>query len=185
MEDGRMFWDRKITRDEARKVFRDENHPRFIEYAALFLSRTNEPKTVFKEYVDKKTFCRQWRRIKAKMRENKWNDTRIVFWDEVYRVASRHFDKDELRIPKEKKTAVSSEISQIGQKVKKTRKTRGWTQEELSKKSGFSQQTISLVESGYINVSFFTLKKIVDVLGLKILVIDKEKPSHTTFTVTS
>lgn len=183
MEESRMFWDRKITKDEAKKVFRDEDHPRFIEYAALFLSRTNEPKAVFREYIDKKTFCRQWRRIKAKMRENKWNDTRIIFWDEVYRVALKHFDKDELRIPKEKRTAINSEISQIGQKIKNARKAKRWTQEGLSKKSGFSQQTISLVEGGHINVSFSTLKKIINVLGLKILITDKESPAHTTFTI--
>ena len=185
MEDSRMFWDKKITKDEARKVFRDENHPRFIEYAALFLSRMNEPKAVFKEYIDKKTFCRQWRRIKPKMRENKWNDTRIIFWDEVYRVALKHFNKDDLAIPKEHKKAADPDISQIGQKIKKARKAKGWTQAKLAEQTEFSQQTISLVESGYINVSFLTLKKIVDVLGLKISVLSKEKPTHTTFTVTS
>lgn len=178
-----MFWDRKITKLEAKKVFKNENHPRFVEYAALFLSRTNEPKAVFKEYIDKKTFCRQWRRIKAKMRENKWNDTRIIFWDEVYRMASSHFDKEELRIPKEKKTVVSSDIGQIGQKIRKARKAKGWTQGELAKKTGFSQQTISFVESGYINMSFLTLKKIADIVGLKISILDKEKPAYTTFTM--
>ena len=178
-----MFWDRKITKEEAKKVLRDESHPRFIEYAALFLSRTNEPKIVFNEYIDKKAFCRQWRKIKIKMRTNKWNDNKIMFWDEVCRVVSRHFDKDELRVAKEKRAPVNPEISQIGQKIRNARKAKGWTQEELSKKSGFSQQTISLVESGYINVSFLTLKKIVAVLGLKILIMDSEKPTHTTFTI--
>lgn len=185
MEDGKMFWDRKITKDKARKVLRDEFHPRFVEYAALFLSRTNEPKIVFDQYVDKKAFCRQWRKIKKQMRINKWNDNKIVFWDEVYRVISSHIDKGELRILKEKRPTAGSDIIKIGKKIREARKARGWTQGELSKKCGFSQQTISFVESGYINISFLTLKKILNVLELEILITGKEKPTYTTFTENS
>jgi len=182
MENNRMFWDRKITKDEAKKVLRDESHPRFIEYAALFLSRTNEPKAVFDQYIDKKAFCRQWQRIKRQMRLNKWNDNKIVFWDEVYKVVSRHIDKDELRILKKKGTTVNSDIIRIGKKIREARKAKGWTQGELARKAGFSQQTVSFTESGYVNISFLTLKKILDVLDLEILIIKKEKPTYTTFT---
>ena len=181
MENNRMFWDRKITKDEARKVLRNEADPGFVEYAALLLSRANEPKTVFGRYIDKKVFCRQWRRIKKRMRLNKWNDNKIVFWDEVYRVVSKHMDKDELRMHREKKTAVGHDIIQIGKRIRGARKEKGWTQRELAGKCGFSQQTISMTESGYVNVSFLTLKKILDVLGLDILITEKEKPAYTMF----
>ena len=182
MEDSRMFWDKKITKKDAKKVLRDESHPRFVEYAALFISRANDPKIVFNQYIDKKIFCRQWRKIKKRMRANKWSDNKIVFWDEVYKVVSRQFDKDELRIRKEKRAAVDADISLIGKEIREKRKAKGWTQGELAKKAGFSQQTISFVESGYINVSFITLKKIVDALGLRISIIDKESPPYSTFT---
>jgi len=85
-----------------------------------------------------------------------------------YRVLSRRFDKNELRIPKEKRTAISPEVGRIGEKIRNTRKTLGWTQGDLAKKTGFSQQTISFIEGGYINVSFLTLKNITASLGLSI-----------------
>ncbi len=178
-----MFWDKKVTKAEAKKILQDESHPRFVEYAALFLSRTNEPKSVFGHYIDKKVFCRQWRKIKKQMRANKWSDNKIVFWDEVYRVVSSHIDKNEFRLPKEKRIAVDLDISMIGKKIKEARRAKRWTQGELAKKAGFSQQTISFVESGYINVSFLTLKKITDVLDLRILIIEKERSTYSTFTM--
>lgn len=182
MEDSKMFWDKKISRDEARKILGDEAHSRFIEYAALFLSRTNEPKIVFDQYIDKKAFCRQWHKIKKLMRINKWGDKKIVFWDEVYKVVSKHINKDELHIPKEKREPVDLNTIQIGKKIREFRKIRGWTQGELAEKCGFSQQTISIAEKGYINISFLTLKKILDVLNLEMLIVEKEKPTYTIFT---
>ena len=141
MKDSKMFWDRNITKEEAGKVLRDEFHPRFVEYAALFLSRTNEPKVVFAQYIDKNIFCRQWRKIKKQMRTNKWGDNKIVFWDEVYKVVARRIDKKELRAAKEKKTPVNPDISRIGEKINGARKAKGWTQKELAQKAGLSQQT--------------------------------------------
>jgi len=182
MENSKMFWDRNITKEEAMKVLRDESHPRFVEYAALFLSRTNEPKIAFSQYIDKKIFCRQWRKIKKQMRKNKWGDNKIVFWDEIYKVVSSHMDKNELHIAKEKKTPINLDISQIGKKIRGARKAKGWTQKKLAEKTGFSQQTISFIESGYINISFLTLKKIVDVLDLKIFISEKEKSAYTLYT---
>jgi len=177
-----MFWDRKITRPEAIKILKDESHPRFAEYAALLLSRTNEPRTVFGGYIDKKTFCRQWQKIKKRMRANRWNDNKIIFWDEVYKVVSRRIDKKELRIPKEKRTPLDADIRKIGERIREARKAKGWTQGELAGGCGLSQQTISIAEKGYINISFLTLKKIMDVLGLEILIAGKEKPTYTVFT---
>ena len=111
-----------------------------------------------------------------------WGDNKIVFWDEVYKVVSRSIDKNELRVAKEKKTPVNPDISRIGKKINGARKAKGWTQKELAQKAGLSQQTISFVESGYINISFLTLKKIIDALDLKIFIVEKEKSTYTIFT---
>jgi len=181
MEDDKMFWDRNVTKDEAKKILKDGAHPRFIEYAALFLSRANEPKIVFGQYLDKKIFRRQWQKIKRQMRTNNWNDNKIIFWDEVYKVISKHADKDELKTPKEKRATISPDITDIGKKIKIARKAKGWTQGELAKNCGFSQQTISMTESGYINISFLTLKKILDTLDLDISITEKGRPSYTIF----
>ncbi|MDD4013241.1 MAG: helix-turn-helix transcriptional regulator [Candidatus Omnitrophica bacterium] len=180
--DNMMFWDRKITRDEAKKILADVSHPMFIEYASILLSRTNEPKTIFSNYIKKLVFCRQWNKIKKQMRKNKWNDKKIVFWDEVYKVLIKHFNKDELKAPKEKQTAVDEVIRRIGTQIREARKAKGWTQQEFAKKAGFSQQTVSFVERGYINVSFLTLKKLIDALGLKISISEENDRPFSTFT---
>jgi DNA-binding XRE family transcriptional regulator len=108
------------------------------------------------------------------MRLNKWNDDRIIFWDEVYRVLSKSFDKNELRIHNNNRQTAGPDIVQIGKKIRDAREAKGWTQAELAEKSGYSQQTISITENGYINISFLTLKKILTVLDLAIAITEKK-----------
>lgn len=178
-----IFWDVKNTASEIKRILRDESHPRFVEFAALLLARTNEPKKVFSEYIDRVKFCKYWRKIKARMRQDKWNNTRIIFWDEIYKAVYKEIDKRRLKLPDVKRAAIDDEIYNIGKKVKEARKRKGWTQGDLAEKSGFSQQTISFVEKGYVNISFITLKKIAGVLGLEIVLMEKDKPTYSTFSV--
>lgn len=178
MEEDVIFWDKKLSKEEIKAILKDDSGPRFIEYAALLLSRTNRPQMAFL-YLDKKKFCRNWRRIKRQMRTNKWNDTRIIFWDEVYRVEVQSIDKSELKSPKERKV-----VTTIGKGIKEARKKKGWTQKELAKQAGISQQIVSFVENNYVNISIRTLTKIVDALGLKISIEDKDHPAAKTETYT-
>ena len=172
MVNNSLFWDKKITAEEIKKILKDDANPRFIELAALLLSRTNNPKQVFANYLAAILFCRNWRKIKTQMRKNKWSDNKIIFWDAIYGVAVKDIDKNEL---KTKKTiAVSQGIKSIGDKIREARKHTGWTQKELANKAKISQQTISLTENGYTNISLGVLKKIADALGLEIRIERKE-----------
>src|SRR4030042_108946 len=91
MEDNTtIFWDKKINTEEVKKILKDELNPRFIEFASLLLARTNKPKKVFTNYLSQEAFVRNWAKIKLRMRENKWNNTRIIFWDEIYRVVRKN-----------------------------------------------------------------------------------------------
>lgn len=173
MENNPIFWDRKIGQKEARRILADEANPRFTEIAALLLSRTNQPKTVFAGYLDKVKFCRNWRRIKRQMRLNKWNDQRIIFWDEVYRVVLQDVDKNQLKSINKREVSVDTELKEIFDGIREIRRSRGLTQVDLAEKTGLSQQTISFVEQGYINISLKTLKKIADALGLRMSLTDK------------
>lgn len=171
-----IFWDRAISKDKAMKVLKDEANPRFIEFAALLLSRANDPKAVFGAYLSKELFCKYWARIKRRMRQNKWNDSRIIFWDEVYKVARKGVDIAELSGPK-RHLAVDSEIKAICDRIRQVRKQAGLTQAELAKKSKFSQQTISFVEQGYVNISLQTLKRIASALNLKVTLVSRDPVS--------
>jgi len=76
----KILWDKKITPEKIKKILKDESNPRFIEFAALLLSRTNNPKEIFDDWMDKVIFCRNWQKIKRKMRTNKWSDKKIIFY---------------------------------------------------------------------------------------------------------
>lgn len=172
MANNTLLWDKNVTSGEVRKILKDEAGERFVEYAALLLSRANDPKQVFTGYLDKVVFCRNWRKIKNKMRQNRWNDNRIIFWDAVYGVAVQGIDKSKL---KAKKTiSVNPDMKPIGDKIRKARRHTGWTQSELSGNARVSQQTISLVENGCTNISLNVLKRILDALDLEIHIRGKE-----------
>jgi len=168
IKENSIFWDKKISRKELKQILKDENHSRFVELVASILSRTNDPSLFFRQYLDKITFCRNWQKLKRKMRGNKWSDNRIVFWDEVYRVLIKRVDKKALKRYKKKHTVISKEIKELGKKIRTARIARELTQKDLASKANVSQQLVSFLENGYLNVSYLTLKKVTDALGLTI-----------------
>lgn len=167
-----IFWDRKTTKKEVRAILKDNSDTRFAEFASLVLSRVGKPKEVFDIYMDKMTFLKNWRKIKRRMRKDSWNNTRIIFWDEVYDVLSQGVDKNEL---KEKRTPVSEEAKMIGNIIKEARQEKQLNQKELAQAADMSQQLVSFLENGYFNVSLSTLKKVLDVLGLEFSIAQKKR----------
>lgn len=160
-----IFWDKKTKPAEIKKILQNENHSRFIEFAALLLSRTNEPKIIFNKFLSRELFLKYWRRIKKMMRKNRWNDQRIIYWNEIYQVLSKSL-KIEKESPKEK--SIIYEALKIGQKIREVRSQKGWGQKKLADKTGLSQQHISFLERGTLNFSLETLIKILKILNLEI-----------------
>src|SRR3989338_3700011 len=145
-----IFWDRKTTKQEAIAILKNDSDPRFVEYASLVLSRVGKPKEVFAAYLNKMAFLKNWRKIKRRMRKDNWNDTRIIFWDEVYIVLSEDIDKRDI---KEKRMPVSEEAKMIGEVIKDARQKKRLSQKELAGTAGMSQQLVSFLENGYLNIS--------------------------------
>ena len=175
MENNSIFWDKNIDEKKLKEILKDDKNDRFISIASLLLSRTNEPKKVFDKYLEKVIFCRNWNKIKRKMRENKWSDKRIIFWDTVYSVAKKGLKEELLIEKKESRKVVSEDLRVIGDMIRSTRKEKNIKQADLSKRTGFSQQTISAVENGYLNASFLTLKNIFDALDLSIRIVAQKE----------
>jgi len=165
-----IFWDKNIKETKLKRVLRDESDPEFVNYAALLLSRTNDVKTVFGDYMDKVAFCRNWRKIKQRMRKNKWRDNRIYYWDEVYKVARHSLGSRKIRQQGKKRIPISPELKNIGALIRTARKKVKLTQKELGKKIKISQQSISFIEKGYNNSSLETLLKITAALNLRIAI---------------
>ncbi|MBI2095954.1 MAG: helix-turn-helix transcriptional regulator [Candidatus Omnitrophica bacterium] len=162
-----LFWDRKLTQEDAAKILAMETHERFSEIAALLLSRTNDPKMVFSEFLTREVFCRNWKRIKAEMRKNSWSDERIDFWGQVHQTLYGRIGKA-LSVRKKQAVSGQAEFKNVAEILKTERKKMGMSQAELAGKSGLSQQTISYLESGKSDLSLRTLKKVSEVLRLEI-----------------
>ena len=62
--------------------------------------------------------------------------------------------------------AVSQELIILGNRIRKYRKERGFSQETLAEKSGVSSNTISRIEGGQMAMSVGILQKIVKALGV-------------------
>jgi len=165
------LWDRNIPAKEVKNILTDERHPKFTELAALLLARKNTPKEVFKNYLPRDTFFRNWQRIKKKMRQDKWTEDRIIFWQAIHEKLAEIFRGEGITIRSIKTISPESELFRdVGEQIKKLRKQAGLTQNDLAQKLGVSQQVISRVESGRDNVSLLTIKQVVGALGHKVTV---------------
>ena len=162
------LWDRKISVDKAKRVLSNPKDPSFLRFAALFLSRKNVPKEVFEDLAPP-AFCRNWQKIKRVMRQDRWNDPRIVFWQAVYESLLVKYRKRGINIVERKRGAapISEFCKSVGEKIRVFRKEKGFTQHEIAKRINISQQMISRIESGRENMSLLTLQKIMKSLGIQ------------------
>jgi DNA-binding XRE family transcriptional regulator len=176
------FWDKKLSEQEIKDVLKNENHPRFLEFASLFLSRTNDIRMVFSDYLEKKVFWRNWKAIKRRMSRNKWNDPKIIYWNGVYDILKKDFKKEKAILRKSRPPIVPR-LKEFGDIIRAAREKRGLTQKELADRSGVSQVSISFIERGVVNVSVLTLENIARVLGLTVSIVDQCQPSFDRATI--
>ncbi|MCX5666172.1 MAG: helix-turn-helix transcriptional regulator [Candidatus Omnitrophica bacterium] len=153
------LWDMKISDSEAKKYLRDPDSERFLTIAALLLSRKNDPGAVFKDYLDPVIFCKYWSAIKRKMRQDKWSEPRIIFWQAIYERLADKYRKKGMVFRRE---VLSKDplCESTGKKVASIRREQGLSQKDFAKKMGVSQQLISRIEKGGENVSLGTLTNI-------------------------
>jgi len=161
------LWDRKITDAGAGKILKKPDSTSFLTIAALLLSRNNEPRKVFKSYLDPVIFCRHWPAIKRRMRQDKWSEPRIVFWQAIYEKLSDRYRKKGMVFRQE--APVKKEFCEtVGKKMAAIRREQRLSQKELAKRIGISQQVISRIESGGENISLSTLTKVANALKRKV-----------------
>lgn len=162
---GGWLWDRKIGISEARDILKNPKDSRFILTASLLLARKAEPKEVFK-YLNPMLFCKNWQMIKKKMKQDKWDLDRIIFWQAIYEKLLEKYRKSGLWLSnKEPSVPRDPFFNIIGEDIRKARKKAGLSQHGFARKAGMSQQLISRIEKGRENISLITLKKIASALG--------------------
>lgn len=158
------LWDRNIGVQDARRILKQPEDKRFILIASLLFSRKNEPEEVFSNYIDPLIFVKYWTEIKKRMRQDKWAGDRIIFWQAIYEKLIERYRKKGIKFRSSNSAFRDALYESAGKAVRNTRVEAGWSQKELAKKAGISQQLISRIEKGRENVSLSTLKKISDAL---------------------
>jgi DNA-binding XRE family transcriptional regulator len=165
------LWDRRITIRQAKKILNDAGDKRFILMASLLLSRKNNPKEVFKEYLGTVLFCKRWPGIKKKMRQDKWGQARVVFWQAIYENLLAKYKEKGIKFRNHNNIAKDALCETTGKEVKRIRLGKKLSQKQLARKMGISQQLVSRIEKGRENISLITLKKISKALGSKVEII--------------
>jgi len=73
----------------------------------------------------------------------------------------------------------SSEVGQLGTRLREWRQSRGLTLAHVSQKTGVASSSLSKIENQQVSVSYHTLKKVCD--GLEIPIEEIINPEHKTF----
>lgn len=164
------LWDKKITDLQAKRILRDPSNMKFISLGAVLLARSNEPRKVFKNYIGSREFCRYWPAIKRKMRKDKWNEPRIIFWQAIYEKLADKYRNQGAIFKKDIPIVRDLLCEEVGKQLSAIRYSQGISQKELAAKLGVSQQLVSRIESGRENASLSTLSNLSRALGRKIRV---------------
>ena len=135
------LWDRKISKTTAKRILKNRDDKRFFDMAALLLSRNNEPRHIFRNYLDSFVFCQNWSAIKKRMRRDNWNDPRIIFWQAIYEKLAEKYRKKGISF---RRTSASSVplYAHAGNKIRDMRRQYKMSQSELANKIRVSQQLI-------------------------------------------
>ena len=59
-------------------------------------------------------------------------------------------------------------LMKLGRRVRKLRKSKGYSQDRLYLEAGFSRGTMSKIEAGSVNVKIGTLLKIAETIGVSL-----------------
>ncbi len=173
-------WDVGRTDAEVRKILENPKDAAFLHYAALLLARSNVPREVFRQYLDRRLFCVEWPNIKRRMRKDRWAHDRIQFWQEIY----RHIKEDlkgkgiRLRRPSAEKPKEDSLRVRMGHYLRQIRRENKLSQAEVARGAGLTQQFLSKIEQGSENVSLDTLERIQAYFQLDLLSLSRVSEPH-------
>ena len=70
-------------------------------------------------------------------------------------------------------------MSGVGEEVKRLRRAKGWTQEQLAVYAGSSQPTVNLLEAGKRNPSAATLEKLARALEVEVVDLFPKAPASS------
>ncbi len=147
-------WDiPQVGEKEAIKVIKNENSRLFFTYAGMFLSRNDDVDYVF-SILDKRLFCKYWPILRSEVNKGGWFDPyKESFWKPVYKKTIKELKDQGIKIHEFPDKPISKHRFQIALKFREIREEYGISQKDAALFLKVSQQYISKLETGQINVS--------------------------------
>jgi len=164
------LWDVQKGEKEARSYIKNPSNPRFLNYVTRLLSRNNDLDYVF-TILDKKHFCEFWPLIKEKIGKTGWTSPyKVDFWKPVYEKIVEEFKEKGVDIHEFPNIPISKYRFDLARQIRIARIERGFSQKELGDYLNVTQQYVSRVETGRINLSIDAIYTIANSLfkGFKI-----------------
>lgn len=161
MKIAKYFWhlsDKEIR--ATKRILRNPEDSRFVQRMVEILSRCDRPREVF-SFISKEKFVEVWPNIRRTWGKRGQALDFKEWWETVY---ERLLDKK--RVGRKMLGEPLREIRMVGQTIRETRIRKGWSQVDLSKRTGIKQPDLSAIEAGKRNITLETLLKIFRVLGI-------------------
>ena len=154
------LWDVMVKEEEAKKILKNENDLRFLNYAGRLFARNNDIDYVF-SMVGKEVFCKYWPLIKEKIDQEGWfAPYKSEFWQPIYEKILKELKHAGVDVQKFPNIPLTRFRVKLAMKLRDLRKEAGYTQQEAAELLGVKQKYVSKLETGRVNVSTDALSKI-------------------------
>lgn len=163
------LWDSRYNERQAGRILKNPKDPRFPLIAEKLISRISPAKKAF-EFIDKETFCRNWMKIKKRMRRDSWLQDKVLFWQTVYENILADFKAKGIKVREELRPVTNVIQKSISQQIKEHRLKENIAQKDMARKMGVVQQYVSKLETGRENYSVQTLQQIARALNKKLVI---------------
>jgi len=158
------LWDVRKNEDEAKVFIQDPDNPRFLNYVTRLLSRNNDLGYVF-SILDKQHFCEYWPLIQDRINKTGWfSPYKSDFWQPVYEKTLKELKKNGIHIHEFPNISAPKYKFDLARQIRKARIERGLSQKELAEYLRVTQQYISRVETGRVNMSIDAIYAIANFL---------------------
>lgn len=158
---AKYFWalNPKALR-ETKLIFKDPQHPKFMERAFTLLSRCDQPKEVF-SVIGQEQFVKAWPFLRRYWIKTGQADEFRSWWETIY---EELLNERRVKAPKGEPGEAFLKIGKIiGQK----RIENGMSQSDFARQAGMKQPDVSAIEAGKKNLTLATLIRLCLILNIK------------------
>ena len=161
------YWDLNMPFTKIKQILAREDDPRFPHIAGTLLSRTEDPKQVFK-LITQSAFCRRFRAIENVITSDEWTKEKASFWKVTYMRLSAELKAKGEKFRKPEVINLDAFDRELIERVRKCRKVAAMSQKELAEFMGYSQQFISGIETGREKITVDFLRRLAQITGQSI-----------------